>query len=257
MYNNYNIFFFLIINFIKPNHLISAINLSGCNVNGTSSLKVMNNDDHADTEFDSNLYESSSNRLLAQENVDENMAITNITSRITLKLRVLPEDGTFSPTALAAFVRSDSTKAKIYYTIDGDSPTLKSSWLTYDSPYLHIETPFYSGRRRKVTAVAVEIGLDGSYYRSEEVTYYYLVEGSDRPGAYGFLVPGVESSGYFLRVALEVEAAARAQVSGSQEFADFNTTLGLGPYSSQIRALHLPSIDPDLTGFEGGFSGMY
>eukprot|EP00604_Paraphysomonas_vestita_P001611 CAMPEP_0174822304 /NCGR_PEP_ID=MMETSP1107-20130205/14895_1 /TAXON_ID=36770 /ORGANISM="Paraphysomonas vestita, Strain GFlagA" /LENGTH=466 /DNA_ID=CAMNT_0016040871 /DNA_START=484 /DNA_END=1884 /DNA_ORIENTATION=- len=47
---------------------------------------------------------------------------------------------------------------------------------------------------------------------------------------------------------------ARAQLATSQEFADFNTTLGIGTYSDQLQLIHLPSIDPDLIGFEGGFS---
>lgn len=50
-------------------------------------------------------------------------------------------------------------------------------------------------------------------------------------------------------------ATARAQVVGQQEFADFYTELGLGTYEKQIQALHLPSLDPDLLGFEGGYAG--
>lgn len=50
---------------------------------------------------------------------------------------------------------------------------------------------------------------------------------------------------------------ARAQLATSQEFADFNTTLGIGTYSDQLQLIHLPSIDPDLIGFEGGFSSKY
>lgn len=51
-------------------------------------------------------------------------------------------------------------------------------------------------------------------------------------------------------------AVARAQAAGTQEFADFFTELGVGTYSSQVTALHLPSLDPDLTGFEGGVPGL-
>jgi hypothetical protein len=56
-------------------------------------------------------------------------------------------------------------------------------------------------------------------------------------------------------VGLEIEAAARAQLAGGQEFADFATPLGVGTYATQIRALYLLGIDPDLQGFEGGFPG--
>ena len=73
--------------------------------------------------------------------------------------------------------------------------------------------------------------------------------------SYGFLVPGVETAGYFTRMGIEESAAARAQLAGGQEFADFGTELGIGTYANQLRLLHLPSIDSDLNGFEGGFSG--
>ena len=66
----------------------------------------------------------------------------------------------------------------------------------------------------------------------------------------------METNGYFTRMGIEESAAARAQLAGGQEFADFATELGIGTYANQLRALHLPSIDPDLMGFEGGFSGI-
>ena len=51
----------------------------------------------------------------------------------------------------------------------------------------------------------------------------YIIEGGQggRPNSYAYFVPGVESKGNFLRVALEVQAAARAQSTGSQELANF------------------------------------
>ena len=55
-------------------------------------------------------------------------------------------------------------------------------------------------------------------------------------------------------MAIEVPSAARAQVAGGQEFADFNTSLGIGTYATQLRLLHLPTIDNELIGFEGAFS---
>lgn len=68
-------------------------------------------------------------------------------------------------------------------------------------------------------------------------------------------MPGLQGGGYFARLTIESAAAARAQLAGGQEFADFNTTLGIGTYADQLRLLHLPTIDPDLIGFEGGFGG--
>ncbi len=74
--------------------------------------------------------------------------------------------------------------------------------------------------------------------------------------SFGFFVPGLHGGGYFARVGLEMESKARAQLAGGQEFADFNTTLGIGTYQDQLRLIHLPSIDPDLIGFEGGFASL-
>ena len=91
-------------------------------------------------------------------------------------------------------------------------------------------------------------------FRSEQHTLYYIIEANARPNAYGFLVPGVESSGYFLKFVIEQKAAARAQVAGGQEFADFYTDLGVGTYEGQIIPMRLPDLMPDLTGFEGGYS---
>lgn len=55
-----------------------------------------------------------------------------------------------------------------------------------------------------------------------------------------------------MKFVLEAVATARA-TTGSQEFADFFNSNGIGTYLSQIRALQLTQLDPDLTGFEGGF----
>ncbi len=90
--------------------------------------------------------------------------------------------------------------------------------------------------------------------RSELLTLEYIVEGSARPYSYGFLVPGIESGGYFVRFAMEVAGVARAQAAGGQEFADFFTDLGIGTYATQIDALNLMAMG-NLTGFEGGFAG--
>lgn len=51
-------------------------------------------------------------------------------------------------------------------------------------------------------------------------------------------------------------ATARAQASGSQEFADYFSKYGYGTYKDQVQQLHLPSLDPDLDGFEGGYPGL-
>lgn len=48
-------------------------------------------------------------------------------------------------------------------------------------------------------------------------------------------------------------AAARAQAAGGQEFAYFSSYLGVGTYPGQLAHIHLPDLDPDLNGFEGGY----
>ena len=55
-----------------------------------------------------------------------------------------------------------------------------------------------------------------------------------------------------MKFVLEAVATARA-TTGSQEFADFFNSKGIGTYSGQIIPLQLTQLDPDLTGFEGGF----
>lgn len=55
-----------------------------------------------------------------------------------------------------------------------------------------------------------------------------------------------------MKFVLENVASARATTT-SQEFADFYSTNGIGTYEGQVRPMKLINIDPDLTGFEGGF----
>lgn len=173
-----------------------------------------------------------------------------------------PPSGTVSPTSLGVFVWSnyDSHNAKVFYEIGSGSapiisPTLNSSHTTTEHPYIQIDTGFKIPRNRTLTLVGYYIdSITGLAYRSQQVTVVYYIEGSARPYSYGYLIPGVESGGYFLQVELEVAASARAQSAGSQEFADFFSKQGYGTYRNQTKKLDLKSIDKDLNGFEGGFS---
>ena len=73
-------------------------------------------------------------------------------------------EGHFSPTALGIFLKCTSTTAVVYYTIDGSAPTFNpatTSRLTYDTPYVHMDTPFQAGRYRVIRAVAAEVFPDG------------------------------------------------------------------------------------------------
>jgi hypothetical protein len=184
-----------------------------------------------------------------------NSAIANRTS---LVLYIDPPNGHSSPAALGVFVRASDPNALVYYDENGGEPTLTSPYMTYDTPYIQLDTPFKAKRERVLTVVAVVMDENG-VHRSKQYRLKYNVEGAARKNSFGFLVPGIESSGYFVRYGIEIKAKARAQVAGGQEFADFNTYLGIGTYSgvdqAQIAALNLLLIDPELQGFEGGFPG--
>jgi hypothetical protein len=178
-----------------------------------------------------------------------------------VKLFYDPPDRSFSPCALGLFVRSNKESAKVYYEFEDvlsqvvADPTLGSAFATWETPYIHLNTPFGATRNRSVTIVAVWFDYQAqSLVRSEPYALRYIVEADARPLAFGFLVPGVESSGFFIKFTIEMKAAARAQAAGGQEFADFNTELAVGTYDGQIVPLDLPSLDPDLRGFEGGFT---
>lgn len=178
----------------------------------------------------------------------------------SLTLIIDPPSGFFSPSALGVYIRASLPGAKIYYEVDSAVPTYNSPYLTRDTPYIQLNTPFGYGRQRNITVVAINVDGYGET-RSEQYRLSYYVEGSSRPSAFGFLVPGVESGGIFIGVGIEMNATARSQSTGSnaaiggQEFADFFAHLGSGPYNNQVRPLPLRDIDPTLTGFEGGFAG--
>lgn len=188
----------------------------------------------------SNAIPASSPTLSQHRQLQDTTVITDLTSIIGLDLLIDPPDGHFSPTALGVFLRASSPDALIYYTLDGTAPHLSSKTITSTAPYLHVDTPFLAGRYRRLRAVAAEIRIDGEWHRSEEYDRTYIVEATDRPNRYPllsssyvhdvfsflFLVPGLETQGYFIRVGIEMAAEARAQLAGQQEFANFNSTLG-------------------------------
>lgn len=196
-------------------------------------------------------------RMLVADSI---MTSTSFTYLSTLELHYDPPIGTSSPTALGVFFWSNLDGVKFYYETDEvDVPvpaeiTLDSSYASSTQPYVALETLFKGSRNRTLSVVGVWIDENGRSWRTDQHTLKYFVEASARPFSYGYLVPGIESSGYFLQVTLEVKGSARAQAAGSQEFSDFFTNLGIGTYATQIQALPLLGIDADLQGFEGGFA---
>lgn len=189
--------------------------------------------------------------LQATQTIVDSIALSS-----DLILYVDPPNGHTSPTILGVFARASDVDALVYYEPSDESPTIDSPFITYNTPYIELGTLFKGSRNRTLTMVAVLTDELGTI-RSEQITMDYFVEGASRPFSYGFMIPGVESGGYFLRFGMEVAAVARAQVAGGQEFADFFSELGKGTYIDQVDALNLLSLDPDLQGFEGGFPGKY
>jgi hypothetical protein len=196
------------------------------------------------------------NRKLLNAN---NFPIINISTIFydkNIKIFYDPPNHHVSPTALAVFVRSNLRNSKIYYDTTGHSPTLNSSYATYNQPYIQLTTAFRASRNNTLIILAVNERAEG-IFRSNPIVLHYFVESAARPYSFGFLVPGLESGGYFIKFGLEMTAIARAQVVGQQEFANFSSNLGKGTYLNQITALDLLSLDADLKGFEGGFSGSF
>jgi len=219
---------------------------------------------------------SSSRRLQA----DPTVPITelNFIEDPTIQIYCDPPGG-FVPKALGLFARATrmvgiapnevEEKGVIYYEVSNTEgnlikpPTLNSPMLTYESPYIHVFTGFDSALLKTIVMTAVFGQGDEAVlipFRSANKTLEFTVEGGDRQNSFAFMIPGVETAGHFLRVALEVQAAARAQSAGSQEFANFYTPGGIGTYpktdkmDAQVLWYDLPNeLDKDLDGFEGGY----
>ena len=167
-------------------------------------------------------------------------------------ISVAIESEFIASSSLAVYARASIPEAIIYYTtVPGLSPTNESSSLTYNAPYIHLT----EGDTLTLIAYLITQDVYGfvHYSRSEQYTISYHVEASARPNGTGYLIPGVDSSGVFVGFQLEMNfSAIRAQKPLGQEFAEYYSPLGKGPYKSQLNLLGLQRIDPDLTGFEGG-----
>jgi hypothetical protein len=204
------------------------------------------------------IYLSSFSLVIQSASVIPTLKPINQTEGITFLRNITvyydPPSGTVSTTALGVYVWSNYPNTRIYYDVLGGLPNFNSSYADSSRPYIQLDTPFGVKRNRTLTLIALYTDTKGVSFHSVHHFLRYYVEGASRPNSYGYMIPGVESGGYFLQLTMEVAATARAQAAGSQEFADFFSDLGYGTYRTQISALHLPTIDPDLNGFEGGFS---
>jgi hypothetical protein len=223
------------------------------------------------------------NRILETSSTVSIKQDPNIPMSSTLFLIFDPPDGASTPTAMGLFAMASIPTARVYYTVycsdlecpkgvpadrikecedvngiwnEADfscHPTIQSPSLTFENPYIQLNTPFLASRNRTVAIIAIAAEGVG-FAKTVQYDLFYYVEAGDRPNSFAFMVPGPESNGMFLRVGIEMKAQARAQTAGGQEFADFFKDLGVGTYDTQIRALKLNDFDNDLVGFEGGFA---
>lgn len=167
----------------------------------------------------------------------------------------------FFHTALGLYVHTTDDNAKVCYKFGVSDGSVDYDWnevtvdcplfATNENPYIPIWTPFQAERRRYISLVGIAPS-DLTWVRTPVYNLIYDVEAGARPNSYMFFVPGLETSGQFLRIGLEMAATARAQASSGQEFADFNSPLGVGTYINQVTNLTLTMMDPLLKGFEGG-----
>lgn len=140
-----------------------------------------------------------------------------------LNLLVDPPTQAFSPSALGVFARANSETAVVYYNLGDAEDAPYHSTATqadYENPYIHVDTPFLAPRVRILTLVAMDWdGVNTNFLRSPQYVMNYTVEADDREKrytwlwhridlidlkifvySYGFLVPGPETNGSFLRV---------------------------------------------------------
>ena len=217
--------------------------------NGSSTLEVESDGETGDDDGQGGIRRrrlTTTDAITATIAADSNLILTHD-----------PPDGAMTPHAMGVYVYCTEESARIYYETDGAaSVSLSSAYATRTAPYIHIGPVFGATRERTLAIVCVFQDNDGTYTRSNQIELNYIVETDARPLAYGFLVPGVESDGYFLKFVIEQKAAARAQVAGGQEFADFYTYLGIGPYVTPRQIFHMKLNDlmDDMNGFEGGMT---
>ena len=219
---------------------------------------------------------------------------SNTSNRLTLMWD--PPSGASSPTTLSVYVQANDPKAIIFYEtnlvptllvppIPTSLPNLTSSVATNIRPYIQVQTPFlrnidgsaiepYLLRNMSLSFVAVSTH-NQFLIRSKVYHLKYFVEGQARRNSTGYLIPGVQTDGWFVKFRMEMISALRAQAAIRQELADYDTTtetpdpitgiisparlhrIATGTYKKQLKLLHLTDLDPDLTGFDGGFPGIH
>lgn len=59
-----------------------------------------------------------------------------------------------------------------------------------------------------------------------------------------------------MRLQLDVKGKKRPRPARFLEFSDYESTMGIGPYSGQVSVVNLTTVHPDFQGFASGFTGF-
>lgn len=205
----------------------------------------------------SNTYLAIGSTYNGTESTIANTSSIQFNSDLTLQFD--PPSGAFYPTFIGLFVRASDPDAVIFFSTHGE-PDFSSPVATFDSPYIELGSTASTSlvqptklRNRTISIIAVS-SRNGLFIKSNTQVLNYMIESDARQSSSGFFVPGIESGGYFIKVKIEEKSAQRALAQSRQDFANFTAPLGVGTYISQIAALNLQELDPELTGFSGGFA---
>ncbi|KAJ0402772.1 hypothetical protein P43SY_009716 [Pythium insidiosum] len=103
----------------------------------------------------------------------------------------------------------------------------------------------------RIYAVTVKNGLQTS---SLVVSSEYKIFAAK----YMYLVPyfNGEFHGRVVRLQLDVRGKKRPRPARFFEFSDYETTLGMGPYPSQVAVIDMAAVHPSYKGFYGGFTAF-
>jgi hypothetical protein len=180
-------------------------------------------------------------QLFEKWNVTRIQEISDIQDRShSLTIFYDPPYGASFNTVAGIYVRPSDPKAIIFYEHNVAEeaiiyPNMTSPVATVLQPYIQMQTPFrrYASTGaaiepstlRNLTLTLVAVSVHNQYWiRSKVYEIRYYVEGQARRNSTAFLVPGVQTDGWFVKFKMEMRSALRAQAAIRQELADYDTT---------------------------------
>lgn len=102
----------------------------------------------------------------------------------SIQLSIDPPNGTFSPTALAAYLYTNDENSKIYYSLNGSTPTICSPFLNSSNPYIHLETPVIDNVEQlwlNLVAIAARFDpIKTQWFISNKINNFYRIESNQR-----------------------------------------------------------------------------